>query len=145
MQHISRKGNINIQTPPSPVATMSRICHYESSPIALSPLPYKPPIPSTHHQTLIRTNPNQLYIPSLAVYTKAMPLITKLKDLLGLDRAREIYNEWAALLPAKSHLDSEYNFPTARFAGAGILGGKEKDKKDADKDKNTDTDTDDKD
>ena len=69
----------------------------------------------------------------------------KLKGLFGLDRVREIYNEWAALLPAKSHLDSEYNFPTARFAGAGILGGKEKDKKDADKDKNTDTDTDDKD
>ena len=69
-----------------------------------------------------------------------MPLITKLKDLLGLDRAREIYNEWAALLPAKSHLDSEYNFPTARFAGAGILGRKEKDKKDTDQDRYTDTD-----
>lgn len=66
-----------------------------------------------------------------------MPLITKLKDLFGLDRAREIYNEWAALLPAKSHLDSEYNFPTARFAGAGILGKREKEKKDTDQDSGT--------
>lgn len=66
-----------------------------------------------------------------------MPLITKLKDLFGLDRAREIYNEWAALLPAKSHLDSEYNFPTARFAGAGILGKREKGKKDTDQDSGT--------
>lgn len=66
-----------------------------------------------------------------------MPLITKLKDLFGLDRAREIYNEWAALLPAKSHLDSEYNFPTARFAGAGILGKREKDKKDTDQGSDT--------
>lgn len=66
-----------------------------------------------------------------------MPLITKLKDLFGLDRAHEIYNEWAALLPAKSHLDSEYNFPTARFAGAGILGKREKDKKDTDQGSDT--------
>lgn len=66
-----------------------------------------------------------------------MPLITKLKDLFGLDHAREIYNEWAALLPAKSHLDSEYNFPTARFAGAGILGKREKDKKDTDQGSDT--------
>ena len=66
-----------------------------------------------------------------------MPLITKLKDLFGLDRAREIYDEWAALLPAKSHLDSEYNFPTARFAGAGILGKREKEKKDTDQDSGT--------
>lgn len=57
-----------------------------------------------------------------------MSLMDKLKDLFGLDHVREIYNEWAALLPAKSNLDSEYNFPTARYAGAGILGGKEKDK-----------------
>ena len=61
----------------------------------------------------------------------------KLKDLFGLDRAREIYDEWAALLPAKSHLDSEYNFPTARFAGAGILGKREKDKKDTDQGSDT--------
>lgn len=66
-----------------------------------------------------------------------MPLITKLKDLFGLDHAREIYNEWAALLPAKSRLDSEYNFPTARFAGAGILGKREKDKKDTDQGSDT--------
>lgn len=52
----------------------------------------------------------------------------KIKDLFGLDRAREVFNEWTALLPAKSNLDSEYNFPTARYAGAGMLGWKKKDK-----------------
>lgn len=57
-----------------------------------------------------------------------MSLMDKIKDLFGLDRAREVFNEWTALLPAKSNLDSEYNFPTARYAGAGMLGWKKKDK-----------------
>ena len=67
-----------------------------------------------------------------------MPLMAKLQDLFSLDRAREIYNEWAALLPAKSHLDSEYNFPTARYAGAGMLRGKDKDKGEEKKDTDSD-------
>lgn len=70
-----------------------------------------------------------------------MPLTAKIKDLFGLDHARELYNEWAALLPAKSNLDSEYNFPTARYAGAGILWKKDKDKgekKDGDSDADKD-------
>lgn len=30
---------------------------------------------------------------------------------------REQWDDWAVLMPAKSHLDSEYNFPAGRWAG----------------------------
>lgn len=44
-------------------------------------------------------------------------LKTKLKRIFNCRKLREVYNEWAILLPAKSHLDSEYNFPRGRAPG----------------------------
>lgn len=41
----------------------------------------------------------------------------KLKKLFNCRKLREIYDEWAILLPAKSHLDSDYNFPKGRPPG----------------------------
>ena len=46
-------------------------------------------------------------------------LKTKLKQLFSRRKLREIYAEWAILMPAKSHLDAEYNFPMGRYAGQG--------------------------
>lgn len=41
----------------------------------------------------------------------------KLKKLFSRRKLRELYAEWAILLPAKSHLDSDYNFPQGRPPG----------------------------
>lgn len=46
-------------------------------------------------------------------------LKTKLKNLFSRRKLREIYADWAVLMPAKSHLDAEYNFPKTRYAGQG--------------------------
>lgn len=46
-------------------------------------------------------------------------LKTKLKNLFSIQKLREVYADWAVLMPAKSHLDAEYNFPKGRYAGQG--------------------------
>lgn len=46
-----------------------------------------------------------------------MSFINKVKNVFGLRKLREVYDDWAVLMPAKSHLDAEYNFPRARWAG----------------------------
>lgn len=47
-------------------------------------------------------------------------LLSRLKSLLNLRGMREKWaTSWAPLMAAKSHLDSEYNFPKGRYAGQG--------------------------
>lgn len=44
---------------------------------------------------------------------------SKFKNLFSTQKLREVYADWAVLMPAKSHLDAEYNFPTGPYAGQG--------------------------
>lgn len=47
-------------------------------------------------------------------------LLSKIKRRLNLRAMREKWaTSWAPLMAAKSHLDSEYNFPKGRYAGQG--------------------------
>lgn len=46
----------------------------------------------------------------------------KLKKFFSLSALRDRWAEWAPLMPAKSNLDAEYNFPYGRWAGQGPSG-----------------------
>lgn len=53
------------------------------------------------------------------------PLSTKLRNLITapIHAIRSCFAEWAVLMPAKSSLDDEYEFPRARWAGQGYAVG----------------------
>lgn len=51
--------------------------------------------------------------------SKMTSLSDKLKKLFHLHALRDRWATWAPLMPAKSHLSAEYNFPGGRWAGQG--------------------------
>lgn len=55
----------------------------------------------------------------MTLTTKLKEISNKLKETFSFRSIREHWESWAVLMPAKSNLDDEYNFPSGRWAGQG--------------------------